>query len=148
VQPITVIATALALAVYFSAIWRGGGPERAGAAILFAAFLVDEIYHMVAGPHQFEIFDPFELAIDLFSLAAFAALAVRANRLWPIWAAALQVVAVVGQFSAMSGAGMQRAYWAMTEAPVLMGVITLLVGLVAHLLRQRRLGSYPDWRLS
>ena len=136
------------MTIYFAAVWRGGGPERAGAAILFAAFLVDEIYHTAAGPHQFEVFDPVELAIDLFSLVAFAALAVRANRLWPILAAALQLVAVVGHLSAMSGAGMQRAYWAMTEPPVLMGVITLLAGLVAHLLRERRLGSYPDWRRS
>lgn len=147
-QPIILIATALSLAVYFAAVWRGGGPERGGAAILFAAFLVDEIYHMAAGPHQFEVFDPVELSIDLFSLAAFAALSVRANRLWPILAAALQLMAVVGHFSALSGAGMQRAYWAMTEPPVLLSVITILVGLVAHLLRQRRLGSYPDWRLS
>ena len=148
VQPITLIVTALSLAVYFAAVWRGGGPERAGAAILFAAFLVDEIYHMAAGPHQFESFDPVELSIDLVSLAAFAALALRANRLWPILTAALQLMAVIGHIAAFSGAGMQRAYWAMTEPPVLLGVMALLGGLVTHLLRGRRLGPYPDWRPS
>jgi len=147
VQPITLIATALSLVVYFAAVWRGGGPERAGAAILFGAFLADEIYHMVAGPHQFLIFDPVELAIDLFSLVAFSALAVRANRFWPMVLAALQLMAVVGHFAASSELGMQRAYWAMTEPPVVLGVITLFFGLVAHLLRVRRLGTYPDWRL-
>jgi len=147
-QPITLVATFASLTVYFVAIWRGGGPERAGAAILFAAFLLDEVYHMAAGPHQFEVFDPDELAIDLFSLAAFAVLAIRANRLWPMLAAALQLMAVVGHLSASSGAGMQRAYWVMTEAPVLLGVLTLLGGVIAHLLRQRRWSAYPDWRLS
>jgi hypothetical protein len=146
VQPITLTATALSLVVYFAAVWRGGAPERAGAAILFAAFLVDEIYHMAAGPHQFEIFDPIELAIDLLSLAAFGAVAVRANRLWPMVLAALQLMAVVGHLAASPELGMQRAYWAMTEPPVLLGVITLFFGLVAHLLRIRRLGPYPDWR--
>jgi hypothetical protein len=114
---------------------------------LFAAFLVDEIYHSFGGPHQFDIFDPVELAIDTASLAAFSVLAVRANRLWPIPAAALQLLAVIGHLSASSELGMQRAYWAMTEPPVVLGVVTLSAGLVAHLLR-RRLGPYPDWRLT
>jgi DNA-binding MarR family transcriptional regulator len=105
---------------------------------LFAAFLLDEIYHTAAGPHQFEIFDPGELAIDLLSLAAFAALAIRANRVWPLPAAALQLMAVVGHLSASSELGMQRAHWAMTEPPVLLGVLTLLCALVAHLLRRQR----------
>jgi hypothetical protein len=146
VQPITLTATALSLAVYFAAVWRGGGPERAGAAILFGTFLMDEIYHMAAGAHQFLIFDPVELAIDLFSLAAFSALAVRANRFWPMVLAALQLMAVVGHLAASSELGMQRAYWAMTEPPVVLGVITLALGLAAHVLRVQRLGIYPDWQ--
>jgi hypothetical protein len=148
VQPITLITTAFSLAVYFAAVWRGGGPERAGAAILFAVFLMDELYHTAAGPHQFEIFDPVELAIDLFSLASFTTLALRANRLWPLPVAALQLLAVMGHVAALPELGMQRAYWAMTEPPVVLAVLTFVFGLIAHLLRLRRFGPYPDWRLA
>ena len=146
VPPISFLATAFSLAVYFLAVWRGGAPERVGAAILFAAFMVDELYHALTGPAQFRHFDAVELAIDGFSLLAFAWLAVAANRLWPIVAAALQLMAVLGHLSTLLGSGMQRAYWAMTEPPVLLGVVTLAIALAAHWRRQRRIGPYPDWR--
>lgn len=144
--PISFLATAFSLAVYFVAVWRGGAPERVGAAILFAAFIADDLYHALTGTVQFRRFDPAELAIDGFSLLAFAWLAVGANRLWPIVAAALQLMAVAGHLSTLVVSGTQRAYWAMTEPPVLLGVVTLAIGLAAHVRRERRIGPYPDWR--
>jgi hypothetical protein len=147
VQPVTIILTSVALTVFLLAMWRGAGPERGGAAILFAGVAVDEVYHLAIGPARYDGLDPFELVLDLASLAGFVWLAIRANRLWPILAAALQLMAVTGHLaSLLSDRGMQRAYWTMTEPPVLLSVVALGAGLLMHLLRERRLGVYPDWR--
>jgi uncharacterized membrane protein len=147
VEPVTIILTGFAITVFLVTMWRGGEPERVGAAILFASVAVDEVYHLATGPRNFDRLDPFEMVLDAASLTGFAWLSTRANRLWPIFAAALQLVAVLGHLAALlSNRGMQRAYWAMTEVPVLLSVLALACGVFTHWLRERRLGVYPDWR--
>ncbi len=43
---------------------------------------------------------------------------------------------------------MQRAYWAMTQLPFFIQLLTLIVGTAFHMRRKRILGPYPDWRVS
>jgi hypothetical protein len=144
---ISLIATTISLGIFVLAIWRGGGPERAGAIILFAAFVADELYHAMFGPGQFRQFDLFEFVLDVAVVLSLGWVAVRANRLWPIFATAVQIISVLGHLVMLVRPdGMQRAYWSMTEPPVLLEIIILATGLAFHRYRVRCLGRYPDWR--
>jgi hypothetical protein len=146
-QPHTLLISALSVLVYFLAVWRGGAPERAAGGLLLVMFLADELLAVVIGRVQFRQFAASIFVGNLVELAGFTWLAIRANRVWPIVPAGLKLVAVLGHLAALLlPGGMQRAYWAMVEPPALLTVVALAIGLAAHLLRQRRIGPYPDWR--
>jgi hypothetical protein len=142
----------LVLLVVCVAAWlgyrRGGPPERLAAKIIVAWIVADAIYHLLFGPSGFEKVDPVHVVLDGAELAAILWLALNANRTWPLWAAAAQVICVLGHISALiSPEGMRRAYWAMTQLPQYVQLIALLVGATAHARRVRLMGRYRSWRL-
>ncbi|WP_347301919.1 hypothetical protein V5740_07710 [Croceibacterium sp. TMG7-5b_MA50] len=146
-HPLTILISSLSLAVYFLAVWRGGGPERVAGALLLAVFVADEVRAAVFGPLRFLGFEPYQFAVNALELAVFTVLAIRANRVWPLVAAALMLTAVLGHLAAwIVPSGMTLAYWIMVEPPTLLVIITLACGTAAHWRRQRRIGPYPDWR--
>jgi uncharacterized membrane protein len=70
-----------------------------------------------------------------------------ANRTWPLWAAAFQVVAMSGHLAvALHPEGMRRAYWAITQLPQYGQLAALLIGAAAHARRVRTVGAYRSWR--
>jgi hypothetical protein len=82
------------VAVVGYALWRGGGPERAVAGLLLAATAAT-ILARPAGP----LFNDVEIGVLLVDGALFLgllAVAVRAERYWPLWMTALQGIAVAG----------------------------------------------------
>lgn len=87
------IYAGLQLAACLYAIWRGGAPERwtawmmAGAAVLTAALPFD-------ATKTFVVVDRPQLLIDMAFLAGLMTLALRADRYWPLWIAALQFIAI------------------------------------------------------
>jgi len=126
---------------------RGGPPERLAAAIIVAWILTDATYHLLFGPSGFDAVDPVHLWIDGAELVAIVWLALRANRLWPLWAAAAQLICFSGHIAAfIEPAGWTRAYWAMTQIPPYIQVIALVSGAAAHTRRMRRIGRYRSWR--
>ena len=85
---IAIFVTLLLVAIAYA--WRkGGGPERAVAAILAAMVVADQALHLLI-PVQFLTVDAGHLAIDLLASAATLAVALTAYRFWPMVAAALQ----------------------------------------------------------
>jgi len=146
-HPLTLLISSIALTIYFLAVWRGGGPERIAGGLLLAVFLADEINATVSGRLAFQDFEAHLFFTDLVQLIVFAWLSVRANRFWPMVPAALKLVAVLAHLAALLiPSGSKLAYWAMVDPPAVLTIVALACGLVAHWRRQRRIGSYPDWR--
>lgn len=140
-----VLINAIAALIFLAAFLRGGTPERICAAILTARFVLVPIY-LWNGPLGFEAVDNGLLAIDLVIFAGTLWLALRANRVWPLWICSAQLIVILGHLSVfVAEGGMQKAYWAMTQLPEVLQFITLALGVRAHRKRFRRIGPYRDW---
>jgi hypothetical protein len=127
---------------------HGGPPERLAAMIIVAWILIDGFYHVLFGPSGFQNVDPVHLVLDGGELVAIVWLALNANRTWPLWAAAAQVICVSGHLAVLlEPHGMSRAYWAMTQLPQYVQLTALLLGATAHARRVRLMGQYRSWRL-
>jgi hypothetical protein len=114
-----------------------------------AWLMTDVSYHLLFGPSSFDKADPVHLVLDGAELAAMIWLALNANRTWPLWAAALQVICMSGHVAVtIEPDGMRRAYWAITQLPQYGQLAAMLLGTVAHVRRQRRIGPYRSWRLA
>lgn len=138
---------ALFLVAGLLAFLRGGPPEKAAAAIIVAWILADVVYHLLFGPSGFDAVDPVHVVLDGAQLIAIAGLALRANRMWPLWAAAAQLICVSGHLAAyIEPGGMRRAYWAMTQIPPFIQLVALMLGAAAHQIRSKRIGQYRSWR--
>lgn len=127
---------------------RGGPPERVAGAILLAWMVTDISYHVVFGSSDFNSVDPMHLVLDGSLMVAMVWLALRANRMWPLWVAAASLVSMSGHFAILiQPVGMRRAYWALTQLPQYVQLIALLLGTQAHMRRLRKLGQpYRSWR--
>jgi len=80
------------------AMLKGGPPERIGATLLAGGSLVT----LAVMPSWAGHVGPVEvgiLLVDLACLTGFAALALRADRFWPIWASALVGVGMLGHLA-------------------------------------------------
>jgi hypothetical protein len=75
------------------ALWRGGSPEKIGAAMMAIGSVTTVIVLRVAGVSITSV-EYGVLIIDSVFLVALAALAVRADRYWPLWVTALQLLTV------------------------------------------------------
>jgi hypothetical protein len=134
------------------AIWRWGrGPER----WLIGLFIVT----MVMPPYVFKLFGlgnvafgPFAwiwIGIDVFATVAFTAIAVNANRNYPLWIAGFQLVAM--------GAHVVRglvdtvsvfAYVVLSAGPAYCQLVLIFAGFLRHVGRERRFGAYREWRIA
>ncbi|WEK47230.1 MAG: hypothetical protein P0Y56_02805 [Candidatus Andeanibacterium colombiense] len=129
------------------AFFRGAAPERRTAITILIWFLADPVYHRIFGPPQFVALDYGHAVLDGMELTALLLIALRANRLWPLWAAGAQFAAMSGHFAmAVHSAGVTSAYWAVTQLPIFPQLFALVLGTVAHERRLRRIGPYRDWR--
>lgn len=135
-------------AIFAFAFRAGGAPERIGALIVGFNICVDLLAATVLGQWDFSTFSSSRLLIDLLEFGLLLALAYRANRVWPIFSAAAQLVAVGGSLAVWkSGGGMQVAYWAVTQLPLLGQLAALAAGTLFHRRREALIGPYRDWRL-
>jgi hypothetical protein len=73
------------------AFWRGGSPERIGASIFVAAVVLTRVAVSGAATRYSSI-EAGILVVDIATLVALLALALRADRFWPLWVAALQFI--------------------------------------------------------
>ncbi|NCP15338.1 MAG: hypothetical protein GW858_14455 [Sphingomonadales bacterium] len=134
-----------------AAIWRwGGGPERWLMGV-FLATMVMPIYVIWAlnlgaaeiGPYAGVIF-----GIDVIAALLFTAIALNANRNYPLWIAGFQLVALGAHAAqAMIDSVSALAFVVLVIGPSYGQLLVLALGFVRHRQRERRYGAYRDWRL-
>lgn len=130
------------------ALRRGGAPEKATAIAIILMVASDPLVHFVT-PTRYTRLDPGHLVIDGLALLAFLAIALRANRYWPLWVSALQLIAVVAHVARLIDVEIHKAAYGLMQVlwsyPML---ILLALGTRAHQARLRRCGVDRSWSSS
>ena len=142
---------ALKVSVWFLAgfaLWRGAGPEKACALTLLSLMAVDDAYHLAFGSfYPLDRADPWHVFIDSIALVVFVAIALRANRFYPMVLAAAQLVSVTAHIVRMTVPQMTSlSYYLLYVMPFYFAIIVLAGGLWRHRQRSNRLGPYREWR--
>ncbi|MBE1527891.1 hypothetical protein GGC65_002347 [Sphingopyxis sp. OAS728] len=137
----------LLIAVVYS-LWRGGGPERAMAAIALTMVGADQLLHSLVPP-EYAALDLGHLAIDLFGAAATFMLALFAHRFWPMCVAVLHILPLLAHTSRMIDVTMQPAiYLTMQVATSWPVPLILILATWRHRRRLVRGESEPSWLIS
>jgi hypothetical protein len=132
----------VACAVY--AFARGGAPEKvvaaafmAAAAATYVAWPLHSRYHNI----EFGL-----LLIDAGLLVVLVAVALWANRFWPIWIASFQFFALLVHIAkAYQQDVLPIVYFATTSRIAYPMLAMLVIGTACHFQRVRRYGADPDW---
>lgn len=128
-----------------SALWKGGKPERIGALIILAMAVL-QFGFLAVVPRYYRSVDLVSVLVDGVGLVGFGALAVYAHRIWPIWAASLQLLSLASHFSRGVDANVKPlVYVFMKSGPTFLVMIALLLGTILHCRRLRLAGSDRAW---
>lgn len=133
--------------VCLCALTLGGWPERATAVILLCASVATIVLPFDPST-SFRSVETLELVIDVTLMGGLMAVALLANRFWPLWLAALHLLAV--GIHGVKGFDPALMPWMYAQAggklayPML---VLLAAGVLRHRLRLARYGSDPDWSL-
>ena len=140
---------AVLIATALFAARKGDEPERLVATVLVSTFLLDVCNHLLFGDPAWYTVNPGHLVIDTWAFVSLLWVALYANRGWPLWISASQVLVVIAHAAKMWEVDMvRRAYWTMTQMPFLFQIVVLAIGTGAHMERKRRIGRYHAWRLT
>lgn len=140
-----VLFNVFAFAASLYALTKGGRPERAAGAMLFAAVLLTRLARMIALALSLQA-DLCVLAVDLALLFALTALALRADRFWPLWLVALQTLGTVAHLVDALDPSIDRvAYAILTRGWSYPMTVILIVATLRH--RRRLSAGYEerDW---
>lgn len=111
------------------ALRRGGTPERQVAFVLLAIPLLDGLYHALGAEGEYLQVDFVHAAIDAAALVALVSIALVADRFWPLWAAALQVIAAFSHYARMvDNAAIELNYAIMIRVPFWFQILVLMAG--------------------
>jgi hypothetical protein len=127
------------------AFWRGGAPERIGTAILAAGS-----YLTAAALSQpdlsFRSVEVGILIVDILCSVALIALALRAERFWPLWIAAFQIIGTAAHAVKFVDPDIIRRVYAFMLAVWSYPMILLLVvGTWRHQQRLALFGADKSW---
>ncbi len=112
---------------------------------MVAGAIFEAVLHIFIPP-RFVAIDFAGLSADLFLLGGFGWLALNARRIWPIWAAAFELLSLASHIARTIPVDIEpMAYSIMKSAPTGMAIITLAIGTFAHVRRVGRFGSDPSW---
>lgn len=133
------------------AAWRwGAAPERICATVFVGNLVVDRLYHLAVGRGTlYRSVDLGHLAIGVATIIVLASVALKANRLYPLWLSAFQGLVIISHFTREASAKISfLAYALLTYGPSLFQIAILVCGIALHARRVNRYGSYPSWRSS
>ena len=124
---------------------KGGGPERIGMAI-YAAGSVLTYVAVSAPPIRFRGVEVGVFIVDVCVFTSFVALALRANRFWPIWVSALIGIGLLGSLAMMLHPRVIPWAYAVVLSiwsyPIL---LLMVIGTRNHQRRLTRNGADPSW---
>ena len=127
------------------ALAKGGWPERLGAAAYLALASVQIGVSFIL-PFFYDKVDGVGFFADLLSLAAFGAIALSAKRIWPLWAASLQLLAIASHFARWAQIAIEPyVYSLMKTVPTASTLVAMAVGTYFHQRRLKKFGYDPDW---
>ncbi|MDQ1229984.1 hypothetical protein [Sphingomonas sp. SORGH_AS_0879] len=142
------IFNTLQAVVCLYALLRGGRPERWTAIMLFVASVATYLVPFDPAT-SFRSVDMAGLVIDLALMAGLVVVAAVANRFWPLWLAALHLLAIGVHGVRGLDPGLMPWMYAVAAGKLAYPMILVLaLGVMRH---QRRLALYghdPDWSLS
>lgn len=143
---IDLAAVTFVLVLLLIVVRYGSGPEVIGGQIMIAVVSFGFLRGTLAdGP--VDGFDALGLFADGFAFVAFLWIALFAWRLWPIWTASLQLLAIGAHFGpALDLPIAPLAYAIMRSAPTIVAIITLLGATWLHRRRVRSGDNTPPWR--
>lgn len=142
---INLVFVGLTAACCFYAWWRGGGPERIGAAIFAAGSVLSHFAYVVSARH-FQGVETGILIVDAATFLAYLALAARANRFWPIWMTGLLGIAIVAHLAMKASPQiLPYAYRFVLSAWSYPMLALIVVGTWQHRKRLKLYGADPSW---
>lgn len=146
VMPPPLIRFALPLVlIWLWSLKRGGAPERVATSSLLAAEVASFVASFGAG--RFLSPDTRTAIIDVALLLVLIPLALRANRLWPIFLLATHIITVLSHFDMVMNTRFRSwGYAIMQIAPAYLGLALVAAGIWRHSRRVARTGAEPSWR--
>lgn len=124
-----IIFLLLLAAATLYAFRRGGTPEKQVAATLVVIELLDMAYHGLGARSHYLTVDAFHAFNDFWPLVVLLAVALTADRFWPLWVAALQVIAAFAHYGrAVDLSVPAMAYSIMIRVPIWLQTSVLLFG--------------------
>ncbi|MEP9357433.1 hypothetical protein [Sphingomonas sp. KR3-1] len=127
------------------ALWKGGAPERIAAVIILLATL----FTLLVAPDKSWVFGSVHAGIflvDLSMFVALVALALHADRFWPLWMSAMQGFGVFGHISVWLAPSIKPVVYAATHAIASYPILILLAfATYRHLRRVSANGADPSW---
>ncbi len=129
------------------ALWRGGAPERIVAGLFMMAW-AGSILVDLPFTQRFISVAPGIVIMDGLLLAALMAVALRADRFWPMAVTSLQAIIMLAHLlKALDPDGPRRAYSIMINLPVYPQLLLLAAGTIRHRRRVKRHGSDGSWSI-
>lgn len=143
-MPVLFLMLLLGACLY--ALVRGGAPERVGAAILLLATLASAVT-LALSQDRYRQTELATMWVDIAMTVAFLALALRAQRYWPMWIAMVQLDLVAMHLVMFSPETEAWSYWAVQALWSYPQPILLAVGTMRHRQRLARYGDDPAWTM-
>ncbi len=139
-------AFAFACSVYAGI--KGAAPERIGAAVILVGSALTTAG--MSGPSsRYAYVESGALLVDGAALLAFLFLSMRAERFWPLWVAAFQLIATAGHAVKLLEPGLIRAAYAIVMGLWTYPVLLIIVfGAWNHQKRLKRFGVDKSWSSS
>lgn len=139
-----VFTITLIFSVFF-ALTKGGAPERL-CAIVFVLMAALQYSGSFAFGRVFEAVDLVSLAVDLLGALAFTAVALVADRLWPLLISAMQLISCVSHFGREIAPKVEPlVYSVLRSGPTLAALVILAVGTILHQRRVLKQGMDASW---
>ena len=144
------VQDALAYSICFAALVWGAGPERAVALVWLVCFEFSlSLYRLALGTgYQVETTDLVLASIDTLAGLLWVVIALNANRNYPLFIAALQLLVMAAHLvRGLIESIAPIAYAIMIVAPGWLQLFILAAGLTRHIQRKRGYGPYREWRV-
>lgn len=141
-----VVFLILLLTSTFYALLRGGEPERAAAVVVIAMTLSDPFVHALT-PYTSADLDPGHFIIDLVGWFALLAIALKANRIWPLWVSSLQTISLIAHVAKFLDYSIHPLAYAIMQVSSSYPLLFILgIGTYKHQKRLQQIGKDPPWK--